>query len=209
MNKTILIAGVCGKIGEVTAKLFKERGWNVVGVDIKDTENSIADSFFVADVKDEAAVLKAVETIEEKFDIDAVFDAAGYELDKDFEEVRPEEWNDLLKTILGGAGNLCKAVAPKMAERKNGKIILLSCDYSKQEKSKTVNAVASHTLHGFGKSFGVEMAPRNVLVNVLYANTPLDAKKVSETVFYLADKDTYAAAQVVSVSGLEEGEAGK
>ena len=45
------------------------------------------------------------------------------------------------------------------------------------------------------------MAADNVLVNVISPAVPFDADLVADTVFYLADKDTYTAAQVVSVSG--------
>ena len=201
MCKTILIAGCEGNVGKATASLFKAKGWNVAGIDIKENSTTELDKYIVVDIKNAAAVIAAADEINAAMPIDAVFNAAGYVLDKSFEETTADEWAELLDTTLGGAGNLCKAVAPKMVERHEGKIILLSCDYAKQPEAAVVDAVATNTLHGFGKSFGVEMAPENVLVNVIYANTPLDIEKISETVFYLADKDTYTSAQVVAVTG--------
>lgn len=203
MSKTILIAGCEGKVGSATVTLFKENGWQVVGLDIKDKTSLNLDKYYSVDIKDTAAVSAAVDDIDAEMTIDAVFNAAGYVIDKGFEEATAEGWDVLLDTILGGSGNLCKATAPKMVERKGGKIILLSCDYAKQPDAAVLDAVAANTLHGFGKSFGVEMAPNNVLINVLYANTPLDIEKVTETVLYLADKDTYTCAQVISISGEE------
>lgn len=91
-----------------------------------------------------------------------------------------------------------------MAENKEGKIILLSSDYSQEKGDHILNATAANALHGFGKSFGVEMAPANVLVNVLFANTPFDLDKVAGTVLFLADKDTYTSAQVVSITGKQQ-----
>lgn len=204
MSKKILIAGSNGNVGKTVTELFINKGWNVVGIDIENKNESKATSFYTVDIKDTDAITKTVEIIEKAGPIDALFNAAGYEINKDFEEVRSEEWDCLLDTVLGGSGNLCKAVAPKMVNRKDGKIILLSCDYSKEQDCAIIDAVAAHTLHGFGKSFGVEMAPENVLVNVLFANTPLDYEKIAETVFFLADKDTYTSAQVISISGAEK-----
>lgn len=201
MSKTILIAGCEGNVGNATAALFKAKGWQVAGIDIKPESTIELDKYIPVDIKDTAAVIAAVDEIDEIMPIDAVFNAAGYILGKAYEETTADEWAELLDTTLGGAGNLCKAVAPKMVKRHEGKIVLLSCDYSKQPDAAVVDAVATNTLHGFGKSFGVEMAPENVLVNVMYANTPLDIEMVSETVFYLADKDTYTSAQVVAVTG--------
>ena len=201
MSKTILIAGCEGNVGKATAALFKANGWQVAGIDIKSESTTALDKYISVDIKDAAAVAAAVNEIDAAMPINAAVNVAGYLLNKDYEEVTADEWAELLDTILGGSGNLCRAVAPKMVERHDGKIILLSCDYAKQPKASVVDAVATNTLHGFGKSFGVEMAPENVCVNVMYANTPLDIEMVAETAFYLADKDTYTSAQVVAVTG--------
>lgn len=201
MSKTILIAGCEGKVGRATAELFKAKGWQVAGIDIKPQSEIELDKYISADIRDAAAVMAAADSVDSEMPIDALFNAAGYVLDKGFEETTADEWAELLDTTLGGAGNLCRAVAPRMVERHEGRIILLSCDYARQPEAEVVDAVAANTLHGFGKSFGVEMAPENVLVNVLYANTPLDVETVAETVLYLADKDTYTSAQVVAVTG--------
>lgn len=202
MSKTILIAGCCGTVGKAAIELFKKNDWNVAGIDIK-ADTSDVDKFIQADVRNAEEIAKAVDEIDKEMKIDALLNAAGYEINKDFEEVTADEWAALLDTVLGGAGNLCKAAAPKMIARKGGKIILLSPDYSREGGDNVINATAANTLHGFAKSFGVEMAPSNVLVNVLFANTPLDIEKVTETVLFLADRDTYTSAQVVSISGAD------
>lgn len=201
MNKTILIAGCNGIVGKTAAQLFSERGWITIGIDRTDTSDAIVNQYFQADIRKQADVESAIAKIEQESAINALFNTAGYEINKGFEEISYKEWSDLLDTILGGAANLCRAVAPKMVQRKNGKIILLSPDYSKDEGENVLSATAASTLYGFGKSFGVEMAAENVLVNILSANTPFNLKNVIETAYYLADKDTYTAAQIVSVSG--------
>lgn len=205
MSKTILIAGCEGNVGKAVSELFKENGWNVIGFDIKDEcDSKLLDKYIKVDIKDAAAVDKAVETIKAEDSIDALFNAAGYTVAKGFEETSSEEWDGLLNTILGGTANLCRSVAPIMVGNKEGKIILLSSDYSKEKGDQILNAAATHALHGFGKSFGVEMAPENVLVNILFANTPFDLDKIASTVLFLADKDTYTSAQVVSITGEDQ-----
>ena len=89
------------------------------------------------------------------------------------------------------------------APRNEGKIILVSSDYSREPGEHVNEAVSAHTLHGFAKSFGVEMAPKNVLVNALFINSPFNLEAVAETAFFLADKDTYTSAQVVSITGAD------
>lgn len=203
-KKYILIAGCCGNVGEKAAAKFKENGWGVVGIDISEgCSGCICDEYYKCDITDKEAVLKIVAEADAKYGFDALFNAAGYEIETGFEETDINEWKKLLNTILGGAANLCDAIGPCMVERKEGKIILLSSDYSKDPEDQVMNASASGTLHGFAKSFGVEVAADNVLVNALFANTPFDMTAVVDTVFYLADKDTYTSAQVVSVTGQE------
>ena len=206
-KKYILIAGCCGNVGEKTAAKFKENGWGVIGLDIKDGCacgcSCSCDEYYKCDITEADAVLKVVNEVDAKYQIDAMFNAAGYEIETDFEDTDIKEWKKLLDTILGGSANLCNAVGPCMVGRNEGKIILLSSDYSKDCGDQVMNASAAGSLHGFAKSFGVEVAANNVLVNALFANTPFDMTAVIDTVFYLADKDTYTSAQVVSVTGQE------
>lgn len=201
-NKNILIAGCEGRVGQATAKLFHENGWNVIGLDIvSESKSSDIDKYISCDIKSEKDVLHAVSSIEEEYGLDALLNTAGYEISSSFEETSIDTWSGLLDTILGGSANLCSAAAPYMVKRHSGKIILLSSDYSKQDGDNIMNSVAAGTLHGFSKSFGVEMAPENVLVNTLSVKTPFVPEAVADAVFYLADKDTYTSAQVISVTG--------
>lgn len=203
-KKYILIAGCCGNVGQKTAAKFKENGWGVVGIDITDNCcDCVYDEYYKCDISDKEAVSNIISEADAKYEFDALFNAAGYEIETGFEETDISEWKKLLGTILGGSANLCQAIGPCMTERKEGKIILLSSDYSRDRVDQVMNASAAGTLHGFAKSFGVEVAADNVLVNALFANTPFDMTAVVETAFYLADKDTYTSAQVVSVTGQE------
>lgn len=204
MNKTILIAGCCGKTGKAAAKLFHDNDWYVIGMDVKFNENDeeYVDTYVPCNLRDADRVEEAVASLEKKFEIEAVFNAAGAEADAGFEEYENKSWEMLLDTILGGNANLCRAAAPYMKERKKGKIIMLAPDYRNVEGDNVLSAAAYGTLQGFGKSFGMEVAPDNVLVNVISPALPFDADDVAATVFYLADKDTYTAAQVVAVAGV-------
>lgn len=201
-KKYILVAGCNGNVGVDVSKKFRENGWGVIGIDIVQGDKSACcDKYYQCDITDQEALIKIINEADEKYQFDAMFNTAGFEIKTDFETTDISEWKKLLNTILGGAANLCYTVAPYMIRRKNGKIILLSSDYSREAGDNVMNASAAGTLHGFAKSFGVEVASDNVLVNVLFANTPFDIENISETVFYLADKDTYTSAQVVSITG--------
>lgn len=200
MSKTLLLSGCNGKVAKAASKVFKANDWKVIGIDINDCENPDIDEFIKCDIRDTQAVKELVDHIEENDVIDGLFNTAGYTIDKAFLEVSADEWAALLDTVLGGSSNLCKAVAPYMKDRKEGRILLLSPDYAKDDGENVHNAAASCTLHGFSKSFGVEMAPYNVLVNAMFANTPFDLDVVAETAYYLIAENTYTTAQVVAVA---------
>lgn len=201
MKKNLVLAGCNGNVAGEVLKVFKKNGWNIIGIDIDECNSSDVDIFIKCDVRNAEAVKDEIDRIEKTVAIDGLFNAAGYRIDKGFLDTDSQEWEALLDTILGGSANLCKAVAPYMVERKKGGILLLSPDYAKDSGKNVCNAVASCTLHGFGKSFGVEMAPFNVLVNVLFANTPFDIEAIADTVYYMIAENTYTAAQVISMTG--------
>lgn len=202
-NKTILISGCAGKVGGAVAELFSQRGWDVVGLDLSPkAENT--DSYYQCDLKDFESVKQIIETIEESEAIEAVFHGVGMSLECGFEDMNMEDWEELLRTVLGGAANLCRAAAPYMIQRKQGKIILLAPDYRWVKGDCIMEASAAGTLHGFAKSFGAEVAKDNILVNALAPNVPIDRSALAETVFYLAEQDSYTAAQVISMGGVKD-----
>jgi NAD(P)-dependent dehydrogenase (short-subunit alcohol dehydrogenase family) len=206
-NKIILIAGSEGSVGMQVAARFKREGWVVIGFDIKDVSQhtSMVDKCYVCDIRDMDQVTKTVHEVEEKFgNIQALFMAAGIHVTGSFESASMEEWNNLLNTVLAGTANLSQAIVPSMVTRKEGKVILLSPDYRWVSGEHILEATAAGTLHGFAKSFGVEMAPNNVLVNALSPNIPFDLERIASVVFFLAEKDHYTTAQVVSINGIEE-----
>lgn len=203
-KKTILITGSEGKVGSYVAKKFKEYGWNVAGIDILDNNSKSGSDIYVkCDVRSINDIIEAVKKIEAQFQVDALFTAAGTEIKTGFEETKMEDWKNLLNTVLGGTSNACAAVAPYMVERKYGKIILLSPDYKWVKEDCVMNATAAGTLYGFAKSFGVEVAASNVMVNALSPNLPFDMDAMVAMIYYLADKDNYTTAQVISIAGIQ------
>ena len=139
-------------------------------------------------------------------EIDALFCATGFEADRqcgDFLETPVGQWQKCLDGWLGSSVNACFAVAPGMAARKEGRIMILAPDYSKASKGNVLTATGAGTLHGFAKSFGVEMAKDNVLVNCIWPNVPYDEEAIASSVHFLAESGNYVSAQVISLKGRE------
>lgn len=224
---SILITGIDGEVGNAVSENFKALGWKIFGVDIKLEEElkkaKVLDGYFCCDVTNRANLFEIVKKIEqEQGPINALFTAAQPRIDCTIEtqcscqEARTnkqysdgfldtsiEVWKEILDVWLKGTVNACAVVGPYMVKRKSGRIIILTPDYSKTDGDHVLDATAAGTLHGFIKSFGIEVAEDNVTVNGIFANVPFDLEAIAETASYLAAVGDYVSAQLISVRGKE------
>lgn len=211
-SRTALIAGFQNGAGRGAAEALAEAGWKVLAVDVVPRYNlkqgDLLTGYRSLDLTDRKECRKACQELETEFGIiDFLFCATGFEEDRKpagFLETPIDQWEKTLDGWLKSTINVCSAVAPAMTTRQEGKMVILSPDYGKVPGDWILEATAAGTLHGFAKSFGVEMAPSNVLVNCLAPTMPLDSAKIGATVRFLADSGNYVSAQVVSIHGEEE-----
>lgn len=73
MKKTALVTGASGYLGSHLVKRLKLTGWNVIGLDIKFTDNQYLDNFYPIDILDRDNLLY----IFDRHKIDVVFHLAG------------------------------------------------------------------------------------------------------------------------------------
>lgn len=206
-NKLALIAGSENPIGDAVAKELSTAGWSVVGIDAtpngKQTQH--LDRYIPLDMTDRNAFVGTVAAVEKEYgSIGVLFCATGFEPDRqcgDFLETPIGQWEKCLDGWLSSTTNACFAVAPHMVASQSGRIVILSPDYKNEAEENVLAAIGAGTLHGFAKSFGVEMAKENVLVNCLWPNSPFDLSNIAATVRFLADSGDYVSAQVISLQG--------
>ena len=60
--------------------------------------------------------------------IDILVNNAGWDIIEPFLESKPETWDKVIAINYRGVLNCCKAIAPKMQQRKRGKIVSISSD---------------------------------------------------------------------------------
>ncbi len=208
-ERVVLIAGVENRVGTAVAKKLKDAGWKVIGIDVLPKANLAKDldEYFPLDMTDRKRFKESVNVMEKTYgEIHTLFCATGFEENRqcgDFLGTPVEQWQKCLDGWLGSSINACAAVAPNMVKRKEGRIMILSPDYSRVNNENIFMAVGAGTLHGFAKSFGVEMAKDNVLVNCIWPNAPFDEDAIAAAVQFLADSGNYVAAQVISIKGWE------
>lgn len=199
-SKIALVTGAAGQTGSNAVKRLQQDGFFTVGIDLKE---SAADLNIICDVTDREAMKAAVAKIEaEQGGIDVLFIAAGATLNGRFEDVSMEEWQSLLDVWLRGTLNACAAVGPYMVERKYGRIIALSADYAKTDRGYMLDAAAASSVHGFIKSFACEVAPHQVIANVLFPSVPFDQEAIAASVSFLASDKYYIVGQALPLHGL-------
>lgn len=132
MNKTILITGASSGIGKATAKLFQQKGWNIIATmrtPEKEAELTELDNTLVTqlDVLDLASIQNAVEKgIKEFGQIDALINNAGYGAYGPLEAFPRENIVRQFNTNVIGLLDVTRALIPHFRKNRSGVIVNIS-----------------------------------------------------------------------------------
>ncbi len=217
-----LVTGAASGIGAQIATLLNERGWQVAGLDLRESKT---DASIIADVADSAAVRAAVyRATRELGQISLLVTVAGHYEMLPVLEIGIERWHRMLAVHLGGTRNACAAVLPGMVERGRGAIITISSELALAGGDEDAHyAAAKGAIIGFTKSLAVEVARKGVRVNSVApgpTDTPLLApdspwrapafletlplrrlvrpEEVAESVLFLVEEGDHFCGQVLS-----------
>jgi SDR family mycofactocin-dependent oxidoreductase len=134
---------------------------------------------FEGDVRDDAAVTRAVEgTVAEFGRIDILFNNAGICAYGLAHELSEDEWDAMLDINLKGAWLVARRVIPVMIEQKSGVII----NNSSVAGLRGMNRLSHYSASKFGlvgltKSWAIELAPHGIRVVSIHptgVNTPMN-----------------------------------
>lgn len=180
--KTVLITGASRGIGAETARLFHEKGYNVV-INYNKSEkeafllqsqlkNSIA---IKADVSDEAQTKAMIEKAVAHFGfIDVLINNAGIAQQKLFTDITTDEWAKMMSVNLNSLYNTCKYVVPHMVREKKGKIVNVTSMWGITGASCEVHySTAKAGVIGFTKALAKELGPSGINVNAVAPGTIL------------------------------------
>ena len=132
MTKTILITGASSGIGKVTARLFQEKGWNVIATmrrpEAEDELNKLERVLVTRlDVTDLASIGTAVEAGLKAFgQIDALLNNAGYGAFGLLEATSVEKIERQFATNVIGLLEVTKAILPHFRAQNDGVIVNIS-----------------------------------------------------------------------------------
>jgi NAD(P)-dependent dehydrogenase (short-subunit alcohol dehydrogenase family) len=125
MEKTIFITGASTGLGKATAKLFQSKGWNVIATmrnPDKETELNTLENVTLLplDVTNPEQIKATVKAAVETYNIDVVFNNAGYGLIGALEAFTDKQLVKQIDTNLLGVIRVTQAFIPYFREKKNG-----------------------------------------------------------------------------------------
>ena len=212
-KKHILVADAAAEAAAVVGNKFAKLGWAVTRLahsraELWDKSDSISDNglrqAYYCNMHDPASLAETVDLVErDNGPIHALFTATAFDLAEspDFLGASLEEWDKRIEEWVGFNTNICRVLASKMVDRQFGRILILTPDFKYVQGDCIIEATAAGVLHGFIKSFGVEVVLDNVNVNGLYANYPFDLNTLSDTAAYLIEEGEYISSQLISING--------
>ncbi|MDP2193106.1 MAG: 3-oxoacyl-ACP reductase FabG [Alphaproteobacteria bacterium] len=178
-NKTALVTGATGGIGQAIALNLVQNGANVilsgtreqVLADVKDRMISCVPSAQIAvlpcNLSDAAAVDALFEQAESFFgSIQILINNAGITRDGLLMRMKDDDWNDVLTVNLSSVFRLSRSAVKRMMREKYGRIINITSVVGITGNPGQTNYCASKAgIIGFSKALAQEVASRNITVN--------------------------------------------
>src|ERR1700722_5114109 len=178
-GKVAIVSGAAQGIGRATATRLASEGAKVALADLQldsaetaaaEIRSTGAQAIAVRlDVtKLEEAIAAAERAERELGAIDILVNNAGWDVVQPFLETGPELWEKLIAINFRGVLNCCKAFAPRMQQRKHGKIVSISSDAARVGSTgEAVYAGCKAAIIGFSKTLARELARYSINVNVV------------------------------------------
>ncbi len=165
-NKTIVITGASGGIGQAAVSLFKKNKWFVIGIDKSDANNE-CDEFLPLDLSDSDAVNKVCEeTLKKHSRLNGLVNNASILITKSLVETEVADWNLTMNTNARSAFLLTKLLTPAL--KPDGSIVNISSVHA-QATSNSISAYAASkgALVGFTRAAALELANEGIRVNAV------------------------------------------
>jgi short-subunit dehydrogenase len=173
MSKTIFITGTSSGIGKATAKLYASKGWTVIATmrkpenetELNQLENVI---LLPLDVNNAKQIEETVRSVTQSYEIDVVFNNAGYSLMGPLEGISDEQMEHQIQTNLFGVVRVTRAFIPYFRAKKKG--LFLSTGSLAGLVAFPLGSMydaSKFAINGFNESLAYELAQFNIGVKLI------------------------------------------
>lgn len=215
-DKTALVTGSSRGIGLFITKKLKFDGIKVV----KPSRNEL-------DLSSAESIKNYLSNLDEPIDI--IVNNAGIQKIGLIEDLSPSDFEEILQINLIGPFQLTTGLIDQMKKRKYGRIVNISSIWSlSSRRGRTIYAASKAGLNSLTRSFALELAPYNILVNAValgFINTEMtranntrkqleeivkkipmkrlgEAKEIAEYIAFLcSEKNNYMTGQTLVIDG--------
>jgi 3-oxoacyl-[acyl-carrier protein] reductase len=185
-GRVCLVTGAASGIGLATARILAGEGarlvvWDRDGAALEAEDFGTETDRAVVDVADREAVRSAIAaTVESHGGVDALVHCAGIYTTEPVPEVSAESWDTVLSVNLGGAFNVCQAVAEPMRAAGDGRIVLFGSFAARTGGLRASAPYASSKggIAGLTKHLAQWGGPLGIRVNCIhpgFIQTPMNA----------------------------------
>ncbi len=191
-SQKALVTGGANGIGLAIAQKLHDAGAEVHIFDLYENQQVASPGIFhEVDIGDSTSVLAAVETLPD--DLGLLVNNAGITRDRSIAKMSDEEWQSVIDINLNGAFYLIRALAPRMRERRFGRIVNITSINGMRGKFGQANYTSAKAgLIGLTKTAARELGSRGITVNAVAPGMVLTemAKKLSEEYLEKALQET-------------------
>ena len=234
--KKILITGASGGIGSSIADKFLNNKYEMILT--SSSENSLNKlkekygnnhHYYILDFNnpdENNTILKKIS--DEHQDLNIIVNNAGITDDSLLLRMKTDQWNKVIQANLTSNFTIIKALLPNMIKNKSGKIIGISSVVATSGNPGQSNYVAAKSgMIGFYKSVALEVASRNINVNIVspgFIISPMtdklndkqknvilekipmkrfgDSNDIADLVYFLSsDESNYITGQNIHING--------
>lgn len=187
MTSTILITGTSSGIGRAAARLFAEKGWNVIATmrDLKDADAlPEGDSLLTTrlDVQDPDSIRAAIDAGIARFSrIDALVNNAGYGQWGLFEALTPERVQAQFDVNLFGVMNVTRALLPHFRANGGGAVLNVSSGAGLFTLPMiSLYCASKFALEGFTEALSYELGSQNIEVKLVIPHGGVTSTRFGE-----------------------------
>lgn len=238
-RKTVLVTGASRGIGKAIAIKYAKKGYNVVincihrEAQLLQTKAEI-ESYqvsclsYLGDVGEFHCCQELFRKIKKQFGgLDVLVNNAGIAYIGLLQDMKPENWDLVVRTNLTSVFNCCKLAIPMMLEKGQGKIINISSIWGVAGASCEVAYSATKGgVNAFTKALAKELAPSGIQVNAVACgaiDTEMNqflseeeliglveeipagrlgkAEEVADLAYHLGYKESYLTGQIIGLDG--------